>query len=77
MTYDAKRNHCSNLLVLGYRVGVYGYLVNFDFVKRPVVAVHGFPLHQVQGLKPVDDLAIERLTLPKTVYCLLSLVMRL
>ena len=67
----------SDLLVFGDRVGLDGYLMDLYFVQRSVVAIHRLSLHQVQSLESVDYLCYASLTLPKAVYCLFSLEMRL
>lgn len=63
----------SNLFILCDRISVHYYFMDLYFVQRSIVSVNWLSLHQIQSLKSIDNLNNIRFTLPKTVYCLLSL----
>lgn len=63
----------SNLFILCDRISVHYYFMDLYFVQRSIVSVNWLSLHQIQSLESVNYLNNIRFTLPKTVYCLLSL----
>lgn len=47
----------SELLVLGNGIGMHYDFVDLYLVQRPIISIDWLSFHQIQGLKPINDLS--------------------